>query len=86
MPQGDWQQGMNKVKKVAAILRFRADDPHLVTAADGHVKVWPNQAGGPADAAPPPKMAGPPSHGYERFAATRGALPVADPRPHERMI
>jgi hypothetical protein len=45
--------------KNPVLLRFRADDPYLVTTADGHLKVWPNRAGGPEDAAPPPKVAGP---------------------------
>ncbi len=43
----------------AALLRFRADDPQLVTDAAGRVTVWPNGASQPADAKPPAAVLGP---------------------------
>jgi hypothetical protein len=44
----------------AALLRFRADDPHLQIDASGRVTLWPNRAAGlPADAKPQTPGGGP---------------------------
>ncbi len=43
----------------AALLRFRADDPRLLTDAAGRVTLWPNRAGLPADAKPSNAGGGP---------------------------
>ena len=41
------------------VLRFRADDPYLVTDPDSRVTLWPNRSGRPADARPPTGATGP---------------------------
>jgi Protein of unknown function (DUF1553)/Protein of unknown function (DUF1549)/Planctomycete cytochrome C/Concanavalin A-like lectin/glucanases superfamily len=44
----------------SALIRYRADDPHLVVAdADGRVVLWPNRAGLPSDARPVSPGGGP---------------------------
>ena len=45
--------------KAAAILRFRADDPRLVSDTAGRVALWPNRAGYSGDATPPTAPDGP---------------------------
>src|SRR5262249_1837987 len=43
----------------ACIMRFRADDPYLVTDSGRRVGLWPNRSGRPADARPPGREVGP---------------------------
>ncbi len=43
----------------SSLLRFRADDPQLVTDSNGHVTLWPNRANQHADAKPPTPAGGP---------------------------
>jgi hypothetical protein len=43
----------------ACLIRLRADDPHLLTDAEGRVLIWPNRAGLPADARPTSSSPGP---------------------------
>jgi hypothetical protein len=43
----------------SALLRFRADDPQLLTDFGGRVTLWPSRAGLPADAQPPTPGGGP---------------------------
>jgi hypothetical protein len=43
----------------ACLLRFRADDPYLVTDAGGRVALWPNRGSLPGDARPASPGAGP---------------------------
>ncbi len=41
------------------LIRFRADDPYLLTDAGGRVTLWPNRAGLPSDARPLAPRGGP---------------------------
>ncbi|MFI5454565.1 MAG: DUF1553 domain-containing protein [Isosphaerales bacterium] len=43
----------------ACVLRFRADDPHLLTDSESRVTLWPNRSGLPADARPSGRGIGP---------------------------
>ena len=43
----------------ACVLRFRADDPHLLTDSDSRVLLWPNRSGLPSDARPAGPGTGP---------------------------
>jgi len=43
----------------ACVLRFRADDPYLLTDSDSRVLLWPNRSGLPADARPSRRGIGP---------------------------
>ncbi len=43
----------------AGVLRFRADDPQLVTDSRSRVLLWPNRSGLPVDARPATREAGP---------------------------
>jgi hypothetical protein len=43
----------------ALVLHLRADDPHLLTDAQGHATLWPDRADGLADAAPVSHTPGP---------------------------
>jgi cytochrome c553 len=52
-------KGGNEQALAAALLRFRADDPQLLTDAASHVTLWPNRFDLPGDAAPPTPGGGP---------------------------
>jgi hypothetical protein len=53
------EPGAKRFLARAALLRYRADDPQLVTDSAGRVTVWLNRFGPLGDATPPPAGVGP---------------------------